>query len=323
MAKRKRKGINTVPASSIERQAVEWLWREHIPWGKLSLIAGWPEKGKSMLMARIAADISQEYPVIMSMYEDDAADTTIPRLEAAGANVDNVHLWDEDDLRFPHDLAALRDEIYELGVAAVFMDPAASHTSRSIYNATAIREAFGPLKRLANETEAAFILTHHIVKRVDLKADPLAAVGGAGGGLGALVRVAYLFGDSPDDEDERCLVQLKCNIAGPRPGLKFEMDTLELDDEVEAGFLEVRGTHQYTPSKVFTAKPSANLEKVESCAEWLVANLREGPMPSAKLLEACGEAGFTKRMVNRVVVMMEIESSKGKWKLPEWLANHV
>lgn len=314
MAKRRR-GRYTFPANKIEKRAVEWIWRKHIPFAMISIIAGWPEKGKSMLATRIAADVSQEYPVIYSQREDAWAETMVPRLEAAGANMKNIHGWRR--MLLPADLPALRSEIEDLGAMLVIMDPAASHTRHSIYNTTAIRDAFDPLEDIANDTDAAFLFIHHLIKKVDLKADPLAALGGAGGGLNALVRCAYLLGDSPDDPDERLLVQLKCNIANKRTGLAFLMDVEEMDDDVEAAYLTYIGTHTHSPQKVFTARSVMSLEKIEHCAEFLIENLREGPMTIEKIMIGATAKGFTKRMTRNVADMLELVQKNSKWRLPK------
>lgn len=314
MAKR-RKGTFTFPASTVEKRPVEWLWRKHIPISMISVIAGWPEKGKSMLATLIAADVSHEYPVILSQREDDWSATVVPRLEAAGAYMPNVHFWKH--MLLPRDLRALRSEIEELEVGLVIMDPASSHTRNSIYNSTSIRDAFDPLEDIAQEFMVAFLFVHHLIKKVDLKADPLAALGGAGGGLNALVRTAYLFGDSPDDPDERLLVQLKCNVANRRQGLKFLMDVDELEDDVEAAFLTYTGKHSYSPSAVFTARAHVSLEKLESVAEYLIENLREGAMPIEKIMDGARSRGFTRRMTRSVAEQIELVEKKGRWRLPK------
>src|SRR5262245_51786133 len=131
----KKVGSRTLPANTIEKRPVEWLWKRHIPMAMISVIAGQPEKGKSTLAALIAADVSKTYPVIFSQYEDALAETVVPRLEAAGADLDNIHFWKR--LRLPNDVYALREEIETLGAMLVIMDPASSHTRNSIYNATA------------------------------------------------------------------------------------------------------------------------------------------------------------------------------------------
>lgn len=305
--------------SRVKKRSVKWLWRDHIPLSMLSLVAGRPEKGKSLFTIRVAADVSHEYAVILSSHEDQSAETVKPRLEAAGANMKNVHEWrGGDGIDLPRDLPALRSEIERLGVALVVLDPIASHTRQSIYNTTAIREGLAPIRKLAKEYEVAFLLVHHVVKRVDLKADPLSAVGGAGGGLSAMVRVAYLWGDSPDDPDERLMVQLKCNVAKPRQGLRFELDVEALDDDEDAAYVDVIGKTNYHPSKVFQASPTLGAEKMEAAAEWLVAQLREGPMSKDVILAAATDAEITRRMVGRVVDELEVRTTKsGKWKLPK------
>jgi len=320
--KKQRSSAWTIPASKVTRQPVRWIWREHIAAGKLSLVAGRPEKGKSLLSCLIAADISQEFAVIISSHEDDFDDTLEPRMEVLGANMDNIHFW-RRGISLPRHLVALRNEVDDLGAALVVMDPIASHTRASIYNTTAIREALGPLRDMADETDVSFLFIHHIIKNVDLKGDPQSAIGGAGGGLGAMVRCAYLFGESPDDPDERLMVQLKCNIAPPRPGLKFELDVEDLDDETDAAYVNYLGTTAYTPYQVFKARPDGqqSMEKLESIAEWLIAQLREGPMSIKRIMEAGNKIGYSKRSIKRVAAMLEVEAGRKKWRLNEEFPN--
>jgi putative DNA primase/helicase len=91
-------------ASEIEPERVEWLWHGRIAMGKQTCIAGDPGTGKSQLSVAIAAAISTggEWPygegrapigsVIIFSAEDGAADTIVPRLHAAGADLDRIRL---------------------------------------------------------------------------------------------------------------------------------------------------------------------------------------------------------------------------------------
>ena len=91
-------------ASEITPERVEWLWPGRIARGKHTCIAGEPGTGKSQLSIAIAAAISTggEWPcgegraplgsVIVLSAEDGAADTIVPRLTAAGANLDRIHI---------------------------------------------------------------------------------------------------------------------------------------------------------------------------------------------------------------------------------------
>jgi hypothetical protein len=89
-------------ASEIEPQSIQWLWPFRIAIGKQTLIAGEPGLGKSQLTIALAAAVSTggHWPcdegraslgsVIILSAEDDAADTIVPRLSAAGADLDRV-----------------------------------------------------------------------------------------------------------------------------------------------------------------------------------------------------------------------------------------
>jgi hypothetical protein len=92
-----------VPISSITRKEVHWLWKDRIPLGKLTVLAGDPKLGKSLLALDIAARVSAgtDFPdgsrppvgaVLIISAENDAADTIRPRLEVAGANLDRVFI---------------------------------------------------------------------------------------------------------------------------------------------------------------------------------------------------------------------------------------
>jgi hypothetical protein len=87
----------------IQAEKIRWLWPQRIALGKLSLIVGDPSVGKSLLTATMAAVVSRGYEwpvdktpseigdVILLSAEDDPADTTKPRLDAAEADSKRVH----------------------------------------------------------------------------------------------------------------------------------------------------------------------------------------------------------------------------------------
>ncbi len=91
-------GLSFRSMQDIAPVEIDWLWPERIAAGKLTLIAGAPDGGKSQIAAYIAATISNGGPwpfgegkaeqgaVIWLSAEDDPADTTVPRLIAAAAD---------------------------------------------------------------------------------------------------------------------------------------------------------------------------------------------------------------------------------------------
>src|SRR5215469_4135388 len=92
--------------SEIEAKPVSWLWPGRIARGKLTIIAGNPGLGKSQITASIAGIVttggvwpvdgvrSAPGDVIFLTAEDDPADTLRPRLEAAGADLERIHVVD-------------------------------------------------------------------------------------------------------------------------------------------------------------------------------------------------------------------------------------
>src|SRR5205807_3082914 len=89
--------------TDIPEQELSWLWPSRIPLGKLTLFAGDPGLGKSLITLDIAARVTRgvDWPdsglnekrgsVIILSAEDDASDTIRPRLRAAGADLDKLH----------------------------------------------------------------------------------------------------------------------------------------------------------------------------------------------------------------------------------------
>ena len=150
--------LQSVRASEVVMRAVEWLWQGRFALGKLGLICGLPDEGKSTLLSYIAARITGpdrfSWPenegvaprgkVIMLTGEDDAADTLVPRLKAAGADLDSVEIInmvrDRNQAGLPcermfslvDDLNLLRRKVEELGdVRAIEIDPVSAYLGRA------------------------------------------------------------------------------------------------------------------------------------------------------------------------------------------------
>ena len=89
-------------AAEIPPEKIEWLWPGRLARGKHTCIAGEPGTGKSQLSISIVATvtIAGEWPchegkaplgsVILLSAEDGASDTIVPRLLAAGADLEHV-----------------------------------------------------------------------------------------------------------------------------------------------------------------------------------------------------------------------------------------
>jgi putative DNA primase/helicase len=90
-------------AADVVAEPVRWLWKDHFPLGKISVVAGASNVGKSLLVAGdFAARVSTGSPwpdgsacpvgdVLIASGHDGAADTLVPRLRDHGADLKRVH----------------------------------------------------------------------------------------------------------------------------------------------------------------------------------------------------------------------------------------
>ena len=319
----------SIRADLVRPEPVEWLWQERIPRGMISLVAGAPGQGKSLFAYFLAADASRSGGVIYSTWEESLRKTARSRLEAAGAVLPQVVFWTPE---LPRDLDKLFDQIVKTDAHLVVLDPVAAHLGVSIYNDQDVRRALSPLKEVAEETNTAILLISHTTKRIDKGAHPMDAIGGSGGGLRGAARVAFLFGPSADDGDERLLACVKSNI-GPEPAtFAFEIDTDYLDGVGEIAYLVEVGERGNSLSDarimidaVRSKSPSDG--KRSAACEFLINYLRFGPRPVSELKEDARQYRHKWATIRRAADELGVIKPKGgpnsTWALSQALLDEL
>lgn len=241
--------LELVRVSEVEAQAVEWLWPNRVPLGKLTLLCGDPGLGKSHLTADIAARVTtgSRWPddpapclpgsVILFSAEDDVADTIRPRLERAGADVTKVHVLESVKARNPKtgimerrsfsladDLPALEQNLQTIGdVKLLVIDPVSSYTGGVDSHKNAeVRSLLAPLAELAQRYGVAVLAVTHLSKGAGGK-----AVYRATGSLAfaAAARAVWMIAKDLDEPTKRLLLPVKCNIAPELSGLSFHIQS--------------------------------------------------------------------------------------------------
>jgi putative DNA primase/helicase len=320
-------------AASVEPTLPEFLWEERIPEGMFTLVGGLPGEGKSLLTEFLAAYVTTklERDVIFSNVEDPVVQVTVPRLIAAGADLERVHFWTP---RLPRDTAELEANIRDVNAALLVTDPVAAHVSTSIYSDD-IRSVLEPVGQVMERTGCAWVGIHHTV-RSRKSGDPREMFGGGNGGLIAVARAAFLFGPNPNDGDERVLAQAKFNIGPQPPAAVFDMDSddwldadgrlvgtvgrltlVDLRSKVTARMVALAGAKQGGK------KPQS---KMAQAAAFITKYLRTGPQPVAKLREDAIQVGISWATIRRAeseigIVKRRDNQFQGavRWSLP---ANH-
>jgi hypothetical protein len=157
-----------VMLDTITRTRVTWLWKDRIPFGKVTIIEGDPERAKSVLTLDLGSRVSTGSPmpdetgqlvlgqrapagVVVVCAEDDLADTVIPRLLAHHADLSRIasvplardehgHL---KPLILPEDQDRLEVAMRKVAAKLVVIDPITAYLSESI-NTTTTRASAGP-----------------------------------------------------------------------------------------------------------------------------------------------------------------------------------
>lgn len=225
-------------ASTIAPRKVAWAWMRYFPLGKLSTIEGDPGDGKSTMTVDLAARWSTGAPmpdgsvhggpfdVIMISAEDDPDDTIGPRLRAAGADLDRVHLLAAgSDPELPFDLGvdlkALEDAILSTKAKVIILDPLASFLpdNADSHSDHKVRRALYPLHLLARRTGVAVLAVRHLSK----SATKAVYAGNGSIGIVAAARAAFMVRVHPEDEKSRILAPIKCNLTALPPTLVYRI----------------------------------------------------------------------------------------------------
>lgn len=325
--------------SSIDPEPLRWLWPDRIPLGKLTVIAGDPGLGKSLLTIDIAARVSTGavFPdgspcelgnVIFLSAEDDAADTIRPRLDAAGADVSRVHLLDavrnvtadgksvETSFNLERDIDALEDAIRQTGARLIVIDPISAYLGGTdSHNNSAVRGLLLPLAALAGKYKVAVVAVTHLRKSAGAAihriAESLA--------FSAAARAAWGVAPDPDEELRQLFAPIKQNL-GRAGGLAYRIEApndiariawepgaVAVDVNAVMGGFESREDHS---------------ERSEA-GDWLKDFLAEGPRGAADVRNQARVVGLTwitvRRAADSIGIVKRKMGGRGagwEWALP-------
>jgi RecA-family ATPase len=195
---------------------VSWLWAGRIPLGVLSLLAGRPKLGKSTLAYELAAQLTTGElegdlaatpgNVLVVTFEDLIAETVVPRLCAAGADLSRGRTiealeGDQRDLvSLPGDVPRIAEAAAEFDVRLLIVDPlmAALAGGTDSHRDSQVRRVLAPLAKLAEERGLAVLTIMHLNKGQG--ADLIGRIGGSVAFTGA-ARSLLVFGADPQDPD--------------------------------------------------------------------------------------------------------------------------
>lgn len=335
-------GASLIMLNTVVPEAINWLWAQRIPLGKLTLIDGDPGLGKSTvaldLVARVSlgASMPDNTPgisggaVILNL-EDGLSDTIVPRLKAAGADLsriaalEGVPIADGKAVRFPtvSDIEALKIACEKVQAKIVVVDPFMAHIPGGIntWNDQEIRSALTPLCKFADEAGVSVLAVRHLNKASGAKA--LYRGGGSIGIIGA-ARCAFLIAKDPDDDDGRILAAVKNNLAPMPNSLSFRVEGVNGTSRIVWG-----GVSDHKADTLLNI-PSSPEEKtaMAEANDFLTDLLTDGPMEAGGIVKKARAAGITDATLRRskkflgITVKKQSFKSGWCWILPEDAQKH-
>lgn len=301
-------------ASNVSKQELRWLWPGRIPRGKLTLIAGDPGLGKSLVCADIAARVTTGAPwpgepappeserrppenVWMISCEDDEADTLRPRLDAANADCKRVlfvqgvgtadakHIY---TIRLDRHVAWMEVACEQGDVPAlIVIDPITAYLGDvDAHNQAEVRGMLNPLCMLAQKFGIAVVGVMHLNKREDAS-----GVYRISGSLAfpAAARAVWWVKQAKHDADTRQFLPAKFNLGPPPTGLEFFVAG------AQDGTPRVQFGEEIAPEHVAAESPTSpeGLGKIDLAKELLLEMLGGGMKEAKDVLRWAAEAGIT------------------------------
>lgn len=295
----------SVAASTITPEAVRWIWPSRIAAGMLNVLAGPAGSGKSTILYDVAARLSRDGgTVLIATAEDHLSAVVRPRLEAASADLDRVHVWTAP-LILPTDLERLEGRARELSAVLVTVDPLVAflHGRIDTHKDSSVRQALAPLATMAEAIGCAVVTVIHTNKSAT--DDPLFRISGSGA-FAAAARHVLLACADPDDEEgvRRVLAVVKSNLAEFPPPLGYRIAGVVLD----ADGLNIPTSRIEWGDEIPSLDPRSLLRPLpddeerlatDEAADFLRVELAAGPRPAKEVLAAAKRLNLSAATVKR------------------------
>ncbi|BDU22039.1 AAA family ATPase [Dyella sp. GSA-30] len=314
-------GASIITLATVSPQPIQWLWRPHFALGKLSVLAGHPGLGKSLVTMDVAAHVSTgrrwidgspcpQGSVVLVSGEDDPGDTLRPRLDAAGADVNRVHylrsVYDlEGERGFTlADVPALNGLLARLGdCRLIVIDPVSAYLAGTDSHKNAdVRALLAPLAQMAGDHGVAIICVSHLNKG---QGD---AIGRVTGSLAfvAAARSAYVVARDKEDPHRRLLLPIKNNLGADIAGVSYRIAETMVDGLGGVPYV-TWDRDPVTASADEALAPSTSSEStVADATDFLKEMLQDGSVTVKELKLEATAAGITWRTIERAKAEMEI-----------------
>ena len=325
-----RRRVKLTPATSIKTETIEWVIDQWIPAGMLTLLAGREGIGKSTIACDWVSMLSKKGVKCAYLNSEDSRSYTVkPRLQAAGANLDNVFFIDvetetgnEGHLKLPQDTNLLFDELNNQGVKFVVLDAAKSSMDPKLdgYKDDHVRQFLEPLAAAADRYGITVVGLAHFGKAEGKDTGKLL--------LGSIAwsQIARSVLSAAMDDDGRLIVSnTKANLA--RGIVSREAHLVSRPVKLSDGTLTELGAIEWgeftdtVATELLDRQADEDADDRTDAEIWLTDYLTErGPTPRAEVLKAAAKASVaSERTIKRAFKTLNgISESQGFPRVATW-----
>lgn len=324
-----------IRADQVQTQRIAWRSRGRIARGKMTILDGDPGLGKSTLLMDWAARVSRGDPlpdgdpqdergVLLICAEDDPADTIVPRLMAAHADLKQITILTElpitdeagnipePDARrlvnLPLDVPLIEQAIVALDIGLVIIDPLFAFLDPELRanSDQDVRAALTPLAAALQRTNASAILVRHLNKSASGNA--LYRGGGSIGIIG-VARFGLIVARARDDRDARVLASTKGNLGPPPPSLGFRIEGVDGEDVARVVWTGI--VHDSADDLLGdTLASDEQKEQANTAEDFLAQYLSGGPATRQSITADAKRVGISTRAIDRAKQRLGIQHTR-------------
>ena len=314
-------------ANEYEEAPIKWLWHGRLPIGQTTIIEGDPGCAKSQLTIALAAHISaglswpdgslcETASVLMANAEDPEEEVIIPRLKAAGADLEKVIILSTSEtggFTIPQDVEQIHKWCKDKAVKLFVLDPFEAFLSNEVdaYRNHHIRRALRTLESMAKDLDLAVVIVRHLTK--DSQRSAIYRGTGSIGVIGA-ARAGYNVSKDPGDPSRSILTAVKLNWAKPKPALAYKIENVSWiskeGEPIETSRIVWDGELEVRADDLATSDPNLTSGEVADAIAWLGGELGDGAKQVSQLFSAAAQSGISKKALYRAARVTGIVKRK-------------
>lgn len=336
--------LKLTTANNIRTERKQFLVHGWIPLGTTTLMAGQGGEGKSTVTLGAAAKTTmgtlngdlhgQAADVLIISPEDDPGSITVPRLKAAQADLNRVHIVSvtedlgamvtESVVELPTDIYRLEQAVTATGAKLIVIDPAVVTVGGNSDKVQDVRHAIGPLDALAQRHNIAVVLVAHFNKGAGNVNNKISG----SHAWRDVSRSVIAFAHDPEN-DVRVMEVVKSNYAEVGKKLEYRLDSVDIEtssgETTAVGRAVIVGETDTSVNQIINRGFDPDDLDGDEAGQWLYDYLSQEPGEHLRkdVLKAAKSEHFSDSTIKRAAQRLDVISRRERavhgaavWKLP-------